>query len=117
MSFEDNLRCVVKLRGGPGSKNNDELGYSFPYGVGLYKERLPVTERSNPFLELLKLKPTNRTRPIWSKFDGKKGAFIANVILEFSHNTGMLSGPQYMEEGGCGWKKNFKILLYYKVIF
>ena len=88
-SLETQFSCELRLRGGPGSKSGNYINKPPLFnGVGVFKEHLPASERTNPiFGERL---PPRNDRPLWSyKFfgNGNNGAaFImpnSDLVIRF----------------------------------
>jgi len=86
--LETEFACEVRLRGGPGSKSGNNSTSRSPLfnGVGLIKEYLPVSQRTNPLFG--PTLPARKDRPIWSyKFFGNRGgAFImsnSDLVIRF----------------------------------
>ena len=86
--LETQFSCELRLRGGPGSKSGGNSTSTSPLfnGVGLTKEHLPASERTNPFFG--PRLPVRKDRPLWSyKFFGNNGrAYImpnSDLIIRF----------------------------------
>ena len=99
--FESELR--LRLRGGPGSKySNSTSTMPLFNGVGLMKEYLPASQRTNPIFG--PTLPKRKDRPLWSyKFFGKGEAYIMpNNDLVIRFPAGNLIRKIFFK--GCGSK-------------
>jgi hypothetical protein len=62
--LETQLSCKLILRGGPGSKYGNHTTSPLFNGVGLMKEHLPFSQRTNPIFG--PRLPAHKDRPLWS---------------------------------------------------
>ena len=86
--LERQFACELRLRGGPGSKSGNNTTSTSPLfnGVGLMKEHLPISQRTNPFFG--PTLPIRKDRPLWSYrfFGNSGGAFImsnSDLVIRF----------------------------------
>jgi hypothetical protein len=89
--LETKFACEIRFRGGPGSKSGSNSTSTPPLfnGVGLFKEHLPVSKRTNPLIG--PTLPARIDRTIWSRKFFNRGGAQSIIIERPTENLSMVN--------------------------